>query len=33
VGFGLCGVPDTLIGEVLNKPELTGPGRFLVPDM
>ncbi|KAK3376626.1 hypothetical protein B0T24DRAFT_223302 [Lasiosphaeria ovina] len=23
-GFGLCGVPDTLIDEVLKKPELTG---------
>lgn len=23
-GFGLCGVPDTLIDEVLNKPEITG---------
>ncbi|KAK3385103.1 coenzyme A transferase [Podospora didyma] len=23
-GFGLCGVPDTLINEVLKKPELTG---------
>ncbi|KAK3985640.1 mitochondrial succinyl-CoA:3-ketoacid coenzyme A transferase 1 [Cladorrhinum sp. PSN332] len=23
-GFGLCGVPDTLINEVHNKPELTG---------
>ncbi|KAK7757534.1 hypothetical protein SLS62_000549 [Diatrype stigma] len=23
-GFGLCGVPDTLIDEVLRKPELTG---------
>ncbi|RYO84979.1 hypothetical protein DL766_009579 [Monosporascus sp. MC13-8B] len=23
-GFGLCGVPDTLIQEVLNKPEITG---------
>ncbi|KAF6837528.1 Succinyl-CoA:3-ketoacid coenzyme A transferase 1, mitochondrial 1 [Colletotrichum musicola] len=23
-GFGLCGVPDTLINEVLKKPEITG---------
>lgn len=23
-GFGLCGVPDTLIDEVLNKPDITG---------
>ncbi|MCI2435656.1 hypothetical protein KC274_14890, partial [Listeria monocytogenes] len=23
-GFGLCGVPDTLIDEVLKKPEITG---------
>ncbi|KAI3576362.1 hypothetical protein IWW34DRAFT_808265 [Fusarium oxysporum f. sp. albedinis] len=23
-GFGLCGVPDTLINEVLNKPDVTG---------
>ncbi|KAI7767499.1 hypothetical protein LZL87_010827 [Fusarium oxysporum] len=23
-GFGLCGVPDTLINEVLNKPDITG---------
>ncbi|RKU41719.1 hypothetical protein DL546_003954 [Coniochaeta pulveracea] len=23
-GFGLCGVPDTLIDEVINKPEITG---------
>ncbi|KAJ2967652.1 hypothetical protein NQ176_g9557 [Zarea fungicola] len=23
-GFGLCGVPDTLIDEVLNRPELAG---------
>ncbi|KAF4121526.1 3-oxoacid CoA-transferase [Geosmithia morbida] len=23
-GFGLCGVPDTLIDEVINKPEVTG---------
>ncbi|KAG8426505.1 hypothetical protein J3459_008072 [Metarhizium acridum] len=23
-GFGLCGVPDTLIDEVLEKPEITG---------
>ncbi|EGS22234.1 coenzyme A transferase-like protein [Thermochaetoides thermophila DSM 1495] len=23
-GFGLCGVPDTLIDELLNKPEITG---------
>ncbi|KAI1826353.1 coenzyme A transferase [Xylaria intraflava] len=23
-GFGLCGVPDTLINEMLNKPEITG---------
>jgi 3-oxoacid CoA-transferase len=23
-GFGLCGVPDTLINEVLNKPDATG---------
>ena len=24
-GFGLCGVPDTLIDEVINKPDITGP--------
>ncbi|KAI8676516.1 hypothetical protein LRP88_10476 [Fusarium phalaenopsidis] len=23
-GFGLCGVPDSLINEVMNKPEITG---------
>ena len=23
-GFGLCGVPDTLIDEMLNKPDITG---------
>jgi 3-oxoacid CoA-transferase len=23
-GFGLCGVPDTLIDEIINKPEIQG---------